>query len=864
MRNSRAAAALQYVKTLPVFPIHSSRDGNCTCGRTACKHRGKHPRVKGGFLSASMDAAIIEQWWAKWPDANIGVPTGETTGIVVIDVDPRHGGDQSLAALFAEHGEFPETIEVATGGGGRHFYFRHPGIEIRNKVSVRPGIDVRGDGGYIIAPPSIHASGRPYEFIVGRGPRDMKPAPLPAWLMAMLLEMPAKSTPAASRARDRLIAAASRYVDKVEGTTEGGRNAAGFSLAGHLHAFELKGSKERLSESDIAGLMSTWNTRNTPALDDDELNAVIRSAASNGTQREPHVVESEGKDTTAALLVKLAESADLFRCDEDAYASIIVAGHRETYPIRSKSFRMWLTRLFYCEFGRVPNAQALTDAIGALQGGALFDGPVRTVGVRIAAHDGAIWLDLADADWRGVRIDEHGWRVVASEAVPVRFVRRRAMRALPIPATGGSVSELRPFLNLQEEQDWILLLGWIMAAFRPSGPYPILHVCGEHGTAKSTLCRIIRSLLDPNKAPLRSGPREPRDLMIAANNAWLLMFDNLSGVPDWMSDALCRMATGGGFSTRELFSDDDEIVFDAMRPIAVNGIEGVASRPDLLDRCVTLTLEPIPENRRRTEAELWREFEAVRPRILGALLTAVSTAMRRVRDIKLPMVPRMADFAVWATAAEPGLEMADGAFMAAYERDRAAAQEAALENSSIGRTIVSLASTRMRWVGTASELLVEINADQLSTDSQRRSAEWPKTGKKLSGELRRLAPSLRASGISVVLPKRRTGRAKRREIVIEHRGDEQAARAAQAANPILGVENAVLMRPIGADDGSTHLDNGSTFRANGSTPTLDPELEMQIAAHAACAAHRSPSCSTGGSDDCRARDSDVGEEVIEL
>ncbi len=186
---------------------------------------------------------------------------------------------------------------------------------------------------------------------------------------------------------------------------------------------------------------------------------------------------------------------------------------------------------------------------------------------------------------------------------------------------------------------------------RMRSPCSKLH--GEQGSAKSTTERILRALIDPHEAPLRAGPRDGRDLIIAATNGWIVPLDNISYVRPWLSDALCRLATGGGFTTRELYSDSEEVIFNAQRPTLLNGIEEFITRPDLLDRAIPLALPTIPEEQRKQEATLWPEFETARPMILGSLLDAVSFALRNEEHVKLTRLPRMADFAIWVSAAEP-------------------------------------------------------------------------------------------------------------------------------------------------------------------------------------------------------------------
>src|SRR6516162_10653293 len=175
-----------------------------------------------------------------------------------------------------------------------------------------------------------------------------------------------------------------------------------------------------------------------------------------------------------------------------------------------------------------------------------------------------------------------------------------------------------------------------------------------------TSAKILRTSVDPNTLALRTLPRDERDLHIAATNAWVVGYDNLSFLLDWISDTLCRLSTGGGFGTRQLYTDQDEVLFDAIRPSLLNGIEEVVTRPDLADRAIFLTLAPIPEDKRRPESELWAAFNADRPRILGALLDAVAMGLRQLPEIRLERLPRMADFAIWATACETALRRRDG------------------------------------------------------------------------------------------------------------------------------------------------------------------------------------------------------------
>jgi hypothetical protein len=312
--------------------------------------------------------------------------------------------------------------------------------------------------------------------------------------------------------------------------------------------------------------------------------------------------------TQADILVDLAQPAELFHApDGTAFADLHINGHRETWPIKSKGCRRWLTHRYYEERHGAPSSEALQAAINLIEARAQFDGPERMVHIRVGGFEGRLYLDLCDDTWSAIEIDEDGWRI--EDEPPIRFRRTAGMRPLPIPVPGGSINALRPFLNVHTDADFVLSVGWSLAALRGRGPYPVLVLAGEHGSAKSTFSSILRKLVDPNTAPLRALSREDRELFIAANNCHVLTFDNVSGLPGWTSDTLCRIATGGGFAVRQLYTDQEEVLFDVVRPVILNGIEDIVNRPDLADRSLFLNLEPIPEDALKLAQQLDRAIE---------------------------------------------------------------------------------------------------------------------------------------------------------------------------------------------------------------------------------------------------------------
>jgi hypothetical protein len=456
--------------------------------------------------------------------------------------------------------------------------------------------------------------------------------------------------------------------------------------------------------------------------------------------------------TQGELLLQLAREAEFFHApDGKAFATMKIGdGHRETAAVRAGGFRNWLSRAYYAKTGKAPSSKNLQDVLGVLEAHARYDGPAMPIYHRVGAAGRALCLDLCDERWGAVVITPEGWNVSASP--PVRFRRPRGMLPLPVPKRGGSLADLRPFLNVRDE-DWPLAVAWLVQALRDLGPYPILCLHGEQGSAKSTTARVLRSLIDPSRISLRAEPREVRDLAIAASNSWVLALDNLSRIDPWLSDALCRLSTGGGFATRELYTDDGEMIFDFQRPLILNGIEDVVSRADLLDRSLVLHLPRIGEDRRLTESDFTERFERARPLILGALLDALVEALRKLPSTKLDRLPRMADFATWVVAAEPALPWPPGTFLANYGKNREEAVDVALDASPLVQPLRDfLAGKGGQWEGTCQELLDGLNASV--GDPTRRNRDWPESPRGLTGRLKRLAPCLRAVGVEVEFQRR--------------------------------------------------------------------------------------------------------------
>jgi hypothetical protein len=435
----------------------------------------------------------------------------------------------------------------------------------------------------------------------------------------------------------------------------------------------------------------------------------------------------------------------------EGFITMQVNTHIENHPLKSSRVKDFLSELLYGHDGRAATRNGITDAVNTLSARARFGGEVHEVFTRVAGHSGKIFIDLGNDEWSAVEITTEGWRIIPSEEVPVKFRRAKGSLPLPTPVNGGTLADLRSVLNVPVGSPWTLLRSWILQAFRPKGPYPVLIVDGEQGSGKSWLARILRHVIDPNSASLRRPPRSDHELMISATNTHILAFDNLSTIPPWLGDALCVVSTGGGMSVRQLYSDSEEMLFDVQRPIILNSIAELTTRGDLLDRAITLHLPRIQDSRRKSESDIFAELDRIGPGALGAIFDIIAGGLRELPNVRLDTLPRMADFAKWATACEIATGQKPGEFIEVFNENQDAAKAELIENDMFSTALVDIvnAAPAGELEITSTLLLTTLEARCNIMSNRDRPDGWPRSGKGVRGKIRRIAPGLRAVGIDV-------------------------------------------------------------------------------------------------------------------
>jgi hypothetical protein len=448
-------------------------------------------------------------------------------------------------------------------------------------------------------------------------------------------------------------------------------------------------------------------------------------------------------------MVSIARDLCEFVHDADLNAIAIIPydDHREVWRVDSSGYEAWLRAAYWRAKHVGVTDTVIKSALATLTAAAVNDGDEIEIHIRAAQGDAGYYIDLCDASWRVVYVTTSGWRIL--ERSPVFFIRNQSMRPLPEPMRGGDVGTLWQHTNIPAASR-VMVLTWLLDCFRPNTPFPVLELVGEQGSAKSTTQSVLRSLVDPNKVMLRGRPKTVEDVFVAAANNWLVSYENLSSLTAEQQDAFCTLATGGGFASRQLYTNGEEHVMETKRPVVLNGIAVVATRPDLIDRVIHVDMPTIASNARRDDADTADGWHRDCAQVFGAMLDVFSAALRILPSVKLANKQRMADYERFGEAVARALGFEPGEFQRQYGESVMAGIDRALESNSVAQVLDKYLEGRSQfwtWQGTASQLY-----DHLTSYSYAEGADrsfWPRSPKGMTDQLRRIAPAYRAKGIDI-------------------------------------------------------------------------------------------------------------------
>ncbi len=447
------------------------------------------------------------------------------------------------------------------------------------------------------------------------------------------------------------------------------------------------------------------------------------------------------KTPQAETLIKIASNYKLFHDDtKEGHAFI----DNVAVKIRSSQFKQFLSKELWTLERKAPNSDSLNQALNVIEAKAIYDGKCVSLYNRVAEYDGVFFYDLCNGS--AVRISPLGWEVI--NKFPVFFKRYSHQQKQVIPQKGGDIKRLFKFVNVKKGKHQMLSLVYPVSCLVPNIPHPIFHPFGDQGAGKTSMFTFFKLLLDPSKLDVIITPRNQEELIQTLEHHYLCLFDNLSSFPDWLSDLLSQACTGGGFSKRKLYTDDEDVIYQIQRCIGLNGINLLVSRADLMDRTILLHMERIEPSERKEKKVLMQEFEAERPFLLGCFFDILSKAMDIYPTVKLTNLPRMADFMRWGVAIAQALGYKADDFVQAYSENIEAQNAEVINSNTLAQAVLTFMQDKESWEGTVKEVYTELeNLITRSNDDR----SFPKCSNKLRGGLNRIKANLLDYGIKFTI-----------------------------------------------------------------------------------------------------------------
>lgn len=490
---------------------------------------------------------------------------------------------------------------------------------------------------------------------------------------------------------------------------------------------------------------------------------------------EPRSCQKQSQSVLVAETVR--DSSELFH-DQfgESYARVEIKGYHKNLSLDSSSFKNWLIQLYHEKTGNIPSGEAISQAASLLKAQSITNGQEVKLDLRVTEREGAFWYDLNN-EGQAVRVTSSGWEVI--DDAPAMFKQFENTASQVNPASKGDLGRLLDFVNIKNRVDekedsktnkasfdWDkarefaaqqdlkrrsheenLFLIWLVACLVPDIPHPQIAVSGEKGAAKSTLLRIARRLVDPAHQDLLTMPNGREDFALQLSKNYMLTYDNLSKIEDWQSDLLCSAITGGGITKRKLYTNAEEVILSFQRCIGINGINQVATKPDLIDRSLLFELERIPENGRKEEQVIWMEFEEARPAILAGMFDALAKAMEIHPDVSIHELPRMADFCRWGYAIAEAIGVGGEEFLTMYKRNIKKGNEEAIQDTPVATAIVSFMGDKTEWKGQSANLLRSLTELALLEYIDTKAKSWPKAANALVRRLKQIKSNLESAGI---------------------------------------------------------------------------------------------------------------------
>lgn len=782
----------------------------------------------------------VERRFQNKEDCNIAILTGTVLGILAFDIDGEEAqkhfdkmietlGDSQIADAMRN------TMQTRTGGSyGRHIILHvNPPEFIGNGDCIRTAtlwkgngshseIKLKGEGGYIIVPPSLHTTGRRYEFI-----NKVTPATLSREQIFMVLHVFRASNDnnggvgegGMNRAEHSLFKnfEGSKVTEIVSVLKEhyraGSRDEMIFGITGLLfkNGVSLPSANEIIStlcdstnDEEKTSRLEVLKNTYTKGLNGEELKAtsqvlkvltllhggeeasskalqsilqIISVSDAEGEQDENNGAKTKDSKPANLLMQLVKQNTILFFKDQYGVPNVTikVANHAETMPIQSKKFEYYISKLYFdsTKGKNVAGSESVNNAIRVIHAQALFSGQERILGLRVAwgKKNREIYYDIGNSDWNVIKITSENWTI--SKMSDAALFSRFNQRAQVMPTREYSSDIFDQYLDLMQIKNTstrLLIKVWTIALLIPDIPHPIAIIHGEKGGLKTTFCKYEKRLVDPDKIEVNNIPNEKGEFVQQMYHNYLAIYDNVKYLPPWFSDEICKAVTGAGNSKRTLYTNDDDTIYDYKRCIMISGINNWLTEPDALDRSIIIELERPPDYLRKEETAVEANFEELRPKLFGYILDTLVKTFRIKAEIQLTKLDRMADFEVWGEAIARAMGYPPMEFVNAYRENIGIQNIEAIENHLLAQVVIKFVDSwyierrEACWQSPTSVVLEYLNkvAHAHNIDIINSKA-WPKAPNSLTKKLKPILSNLRDGlGINISISRQTSGDKKKR------------------------------------------------------------------------------------------------------
>lgn len=749
------------------------------------------------------EKTVSEQQLNEWKNAGefnngIAVMAGkiwrgpyEGKYLACIDIDNKKGIEEFLEhfgkidaieklaekTIVEWHRDDPNRIHIyfivekpLTKKGGIHIN------KIENNEEI-PAIEVKSEGhhGIVVVSPSIHKNGLPYEIMGTKVPtvlNETQSEELENVLNSIYKKYNINSQSGATGPSTPIKELFSPEFKVCAGNN---RHEALLRVMESL----IKRNHSILSEEEIKCLAWNWNQEHCkPPLDDKEFGKQWKDAYNYISKKEAtfnEVVENANHTNEEIEYLKSIKQryVSIFYDQLNRlYVTIKINDHIECIPIDSSRFKFLIRKEILENEHKTINDDKLDRIIKSLQAQMVFDEKIehKELNLRVAGKDDVVYYDLTNLGWEIIKITSKGWDIVKDNTIPLfkRYENNSIPQVYPKKNDENDSNrkyfkEFLNLFNLRTSKDRLLLENYLIALFIPNIQKAILVISGNGGGAKTTTFYLIKNIIDPSTVDTISFSPSTNDLKQSLEHSYVTYFDNVSYISQEVSDILCRAVTGSGDSKRELYTTDGIFIYKFRRCIGINGINIVTTRPDFVDRSLILRVERIPEEKRRKEEDIKKEFERLRPFVLGYIFDILVKYLKYREEHKGEIIvknpPRMADFAESCEIISRCLGHPENAFIEAYRENIDNQNDEIIESSPVAESIIAFMENKNIWIGTPTQLLQLLGDIASQVDPNiRKSKYWPKIAARLTYKINELISNLLKRGIEVVTGEKVNGK----------------------------------------------------------------------------------------------------------